>query len=223
MRKGYLTPAELQKLIRAASGERNQLLLTVLTHTGIRTSEAISIKVDDVSFQEGSILIPHLKSGKKNDYRVVAAHPKVLAQVRNYISNAALSGQDKLFPVSRQMVYYIVRDAAEAAGFKGYVLSHPGWNNEHCVSPHRLRDAFATDFCRTQAKTIGDVGVLQELLGHARIQTTLKYMKLSGDDVRRGYMKFMDSFMKQEQAPAQEPARTKDVVGEAEEIIRQAK
>jgi len=218
MRKGYLTPTELQKLIKAADGERNQLLLTVLTHTGIRVSELISIKVEDINFQEGNILIPHLKS-KRDHYRTIEAHPKVLEMIRKYISGTGISGSNRLFPVSRQMVYYIVRDAAEASGFSGYVLSHPGWNNEHCVSPHRLRDAFATNFCRMQAKTIGDVGVLQELLGHARIQTTWKYMKLSGEDVRKGYLKFMDSFMKQEQ----EPVKAKDVVQEAEEIVRQSK
>jgi integrase/recombinase XerD len=63
--KTYLEPSEISLLEKAASNVRDKLLIRVLFHLGCRISEALSLTIEDVDFNHGTITIQHLKASLK--------------------------------------------------------------------------------------------------------------------------------------------------------------
>jgi integrase/recombinase XerD len=61
MNKAYLDPDEVVVMEEAASNLRDKLLIQTLFHLGCRISEALSLKVDDIDFNQGTLTIIHLK------------------------------------------------------------------------------------------------------------------------------------------------------------------
>jgi len=59
--KAYLEPNEIEQLENAATNLRDRLLIRVLFHLGCRISEALTLKVDDIDFRQGTVSIVHLK------------------------------------------------------------------------------------------------------------------------------------------------------------------
>ena len=88
-------------------------------------------------------------------------------------------GKRLIFGVNRHRAWQIVKDCAERAGLP--TLVNPETGRVHNISPHRLRDAFAT-----HAVKVNDTGdglrMLQEHLGYASFNTTTKYRKVSGKE-----------------------------------------
>ena len=61
MAKAYLEPEEIAQMEKAASNLRDKILIHLLFHLGCRITEALSIKVDDIDFNQGTVTIIHLK------------------------------------------------------------------------------------------------------------------------------------------------------------------
>ena len=59
--KAYVEPEEIAQMEKAASNLRDKLLIRLLFHLGCRISEALSVKVDDIDFDHGTVTIIHLK------------------------------------------------------------------------------------------------------------------------------------------------------------------
>jgi integrase/recombinase XerD len=60
--KAYLEPAEIERLEKAATCLRDRLLIRLLFRLGCRISEALTLKVEDIDFEQGTVTIQHLKS-----------------------------------------------------------------------------------------------------------------------------------------------------------------
>jgi len=65
MAKAYLEATEILRLERAATNLRDKLLVRLLYHLGCRVSEALSLTVEDIDLQHGTVTIEHLKSRMK--------------------------------------------------------------------------------------------------------------------------------------------------------------
>jgi len=91
-----------------------------------------------------------------------------------------------LFGINRHRAWQIVNDCARKAGLPKLV--NPETGRVHNVSPHRLRDAFAV-----HAMKIDDSGdglrLLQEHLGHVSFNTTARYRKVAGEELKDWYNK----------------------------------
>jgi len=100
-----------------------------------------------------------------------------------------------IFGISRHRAWQIVKECAEKAGLPKLINSETG--KEHNISPHKLRDAFAT-----HAVKIDDSGdglrMLQEHLGHASFNTTAKYRKVAGEELKDWYSKLWEKGEKQD-------------------------
>jgi len=94
-----------------------------------------------------------------------------------------------LFGINRHRAWQIVKECAERANLPK--LLNPETGQIHNVSPHRLRDAFAV-----HAMKIDDSGegmrLLQEQLGHVSFNTTARYRKVAGDELKRWYNKLWE-------------------------------
>ena len=119
-----------------------------------------------------------------------------LAILKNYADlGGPVIGNGKLliFGMTRQSAWRIVRECAERAGLGK--LFNPETGKVRGISPHRLRDAFAI-----HAVKIDDSGdglrLLQEHLGHASFDTTARYRKVAGEELREWYDKLWKKGLK---------------------------
>ena len=165
----YLTPEEAHKLIEAADNERDGLFLRLLWETGARVSEAIAIRLVDVS-REGIRVL-----GKGGVERVVFVQDGLVSAILFYAQERALGREDYLFQsrkgghITKQRADQIIKAAALSAELQ---------RNVHA---HLFRHGYAINFLNCS----GRLDALQEQLGHRDINTTRIYLRLSDGDVKR--------------------------------------
>lgn len=195
-----LSIEQVEALLASASGEtpvalRDRALLELLYATGARVSELTSLDLDDLiagsdgdawddpfrNIGEGGFL---RVTGKGSKQRIVPYGRYAGQALAAYLVRArpemALkgSGTPALFVgprgarVSRQSAWLIIRDAAERAGIEAE------------ISPHTMRHSFATHLLAGGA----DVRSVQELLGHASVETTQIYTQVTADTLREHYL-----------------------------------
>jgi integrase/recombinase XerC len=159
------------------AGIRDQLILELLYGTGIRLSELLGIRPDDVSLASRTVRV----TGKGNKQRIVPLNPTLVAVLENYIAfrkrefgpegNARpmLLVTDKGEPLYEKLVYRTVK----------HYLSQitTASSQQH---PHVLRHSFATHLLNKGA----DLNAIKELLGHANLAATQVYTHLSIDKLK---------------------------------------
>jgi len=121
--------------------------------------------------------------------RVLPVDSDTLSMLKDYIRRGGpvlRDGKRLIFGVNRHRGWQIVRDCAEKAGLPKLV--NPETGKVHNVSPHRLRDAFAVYAVKLDDSGDG-LRLLQEHLGHTSFNTTAKYRKVSGKELRDWYRK----------------------------------
>ncbi len=162
-------------------GVRDRAVLELLYATGMRASECLGLRLDDVNLSAGYVIC----TGKGRKQRLVPLGAEAARWLRRYLDAArpvytrrADCGRLFVNPrggrLSRQSLWAIVRRAAAAAG--------PGRR----VSPHVLRHSFASHLLEGGA----DLRAVQAMLGHADIGTTQIYTHLPSAAVRRMYDTF---------------------------------
>lgn len=165
----YLTPEEVHQLIDATEDERDRLFLRVLWETGVRVSEAISMKLADVGRDGIRVL------GKGDRERVVFVQDGLVTTILFYAQERGLERNDYLFAsrkgghITKQRADQIIRRATKRARI------------ERNVHAHLFRHGYAINFLNCG----GRLDALQEQLGHLDINTTRIYLRLSDEDVKR--------------------------------------
>ena len=166
-----LSPEEVERLLDAAPGLKYKAALSVAYGAGLRVSEVVALKVDDIDSERMVIRVDQGK-GRKDRYVMLA--PTLLALLRSWWREAnargtmlphgwLFPGQDPLNPLSARQLNRACHAAAEAAGITKR------------VSPHRLRHAFATHLLEHKE----DIRVIQVLLGHKKLETTALYAQVA--------------------------------------------
>ncbi len=175
-----LTPQEVETLLETPDtstlpGKRNKVMLEVLYATGLRVSELISLKINDVNLEVG-----YLRSfGKGGKERVIPLGEVALIYLKDYTQQVRPkllidSSVDELFitrrgrKMTRQAFWKILKGCVRRSGI---TLS---------VSPHTLRHAFATHLLERGA----DLRSVQEMLGHSDISTTQIYTHILQNRMR---------------------------------------
>jgi integrase/recombinase XerD len=131
-------------------------------------------------------------AAKEQEYRRVRTLPlddDTLRMLSNYIKRGSpvnRNGKELLFGINRHRAWQIVSACAKRASLPK--LINPETGKIHNVSPHRLRDAFAVHAMRTDDSGDG-LRLLQEHLGHASFNTTAKYRKVAGEELKNWYDK----------------------------------
>jgi len=176
-----LTEEQLRALLRQPDrtgfvGLRDYCFILLLLDTGLRLSEALSLKVDDI---EGDGVVTVLGKGSKE--RRVSLSRTLQAQLRPYLRarHAALEAIDRpespwVFPndaggrLSPRAIRMRMKLYADAAGIRGVR-----------VSPHTLRHTYALHWVQSG----GDVFTLQRTLGHSSLAMTRRYVELCDDHI----------------------------------------
>ena len=138
---------------------------------------------------------------KEHEHRRLRTLPldeDTLAMLKDYVKrDGPVKRRDKtlIFGINRHRAWQIVRDCAERAGLPK--LINPEIGKTHNVSPHRLRDAFAVHAVKLDDSGDG-LRLLQEHLGHASFNTTAKYRKVAGEELKDWYEKLWQKEVKPE-------------------------
>jgi len=186
--KGYLEPAGVERLMEVATNPRDRLLIRIPWRTGIRVSELIGIRVQDIDF-EGRAILSKIKKQRKRDgktverRRIVAIDEGSLDMVEEYLSwrkQFPYKG-DLLFTISRQRVDQIFWKLGRRAGIKE--IGDPAVSQHRKLHPHHLRHSFAIH-CIKRGMSIER---LQKILGHQSPTTTSVYLQYSVADLHESY------------------------------------
>jgi integrase/recombinase XerD len=176
-----LTETQVEALLAAPDpntplGLRERTMLELMYASGLRVSELVTLKLVELSLNDGVLRI----TGKGSKTRLVPFGQEARLWIERYLAEARaliLDGQvdDALFvtarggPMTRQMFWVLIKKHAARAG-----ITAP-------LSPHTLRHAFATHLLNHGA----DLRVVQLLLGHADISTTQIYTHVARERLKQ--------------------------------------
>jgi len=167
--------------LRNSQGARDKACLELMYATGMRVSELINLKMNDLNMDVGFAkcfgkggkerIIPFGKMAKEGIARYMErSRPGFLKKkVSNFLFLTRLGR-----PMSRQTFWKTIKKYAREAGIKKR------------IAPHSLRHSFATHILERGA----DLRVVQELLGHADISTTQIYTHVTKDRLKAIHHKF---------------------------------
>ncbi|WP_274355652.1 site-specific tyrosine recombinase XerD [Ligilactobacillus salivarius] len=170
-----LTKEEVEKLLHSPNtgqvlGLRDRAMLELMYATGLRISEIINLKLEDLHLTIGTLQT----LGKGHKERIVPVGDEAIKWINRYLEEA----RPKLLKQKRSNYLFL--------NFHGNNLTRQGvWKNlkaevrkagiQKNITPHTLRHSFATHILENGA----DLRIVQELLGHADISTTQIYTHLS--------------------------------------------
>ncbi len=157
---------------------RDYVMFELLYSSGLRVSELISIKLEDINFEAGFLRV----FGKGSKERIVPLHMRAVERIKAYIReqrSAILKKKHSPYlfvtrrggPMTRQRFWQTLKRTGRKLGID--------------ISPHTMRHSFATHLLEGGA----DLRSLQKLLGHSDISTTQIYTKVTADRLRQVYSK----------------------------------
>lgn len=178
-----LTSNEVERLFaqpdkKTYIGSRDLAILEVIYASGLRVSELCSLKLYDI----GDTFLKVLGKGRKE--RIIPVGKKAIAAVDHYLlfhrCNYDSETLEFLFlsergkPINRISVWKMIKGYAKKAGISKN------------ISPHTLRHSFATHLLDNDA----DLRVIQEMMGHACISSTDRYLHMSRAKVQEAFYNF---------------------------------
>ncbi len=131
----------------------------------------------------GTDLSKIVAEGIEERQRLVNIGDETTELLREYIKG--LNPKERLIDISRQQVYNIVREAAEAIGLKGKTILNPETGKKHYPHPHNFRDSLAVSWLTYASGDITKQKALQEHLGHQNFDTTMRYFKLQPSQIKK--------------------------------------
>jgi integrase/recombinase XerD len=165
-----LSRDEVKALLEAPHDLRHRAMLAILYGSGLRVSEVARLKVADIDSARNVLWV---RSGKGRKDRQALLPPKLRELLRCYWrtrrpTDWLFPGADPSQPTSVKTIFRACRQAAHSAGIA------------KSIHPHLLRHAFATHLLEAGV----NLRTIQFLLGHARLETTARYLQVADVNVR---------------------------------------
>ena len=164
---------EIETMINGTKNVKHRLFLKFLYGSGLRVSEACSMKLEDLNVEERMGMVI---SGKGRKDRHIILSEGFVQDIPRYLKKRSKKAGNNpyLFNISdrcitTKMGQKIVKLAAERAEITKRVF------------PHALRSSFATHLLENGT----DIRIIQELLGHSNLSTTERYTKVSKEQLKK--------------------------------------
>lgn len=177
-----LSPKQIEVLLDSFpeddEGVFERAVIELLYSCGLRVSELCALEVNDIKFEPKLCRVRHGKGDKERMVPVADHTLKLLNRYMHDVRPGRLKKRSAILfinkrgnPVSRQYVHNLIKRSLEKCGFATD------------ASAHSFRHSFATHLLDSDA----DLRVVQELLGHADIQTTTIYTHVQSDRLKNAY------------------------------------
>jgi len=161
-----LSPEDVLRVLAAIRSVKYKAIIATAYAAGLRISEVCALRVSDIDSQRRRL---HIRAGKGKKDRYVMLGESLLALLRQYYQAARpqgeslFPGQKPQRPISTTAVSLVLRKVVRQTGLSKKVTMH---TLRHCFATHLL-----------EAGT--DIRILQVLLGHSSIRTTLRYTHIT--------------------------------------------
>lgn len=161
-----LSGTEIEKLLGAMSNPMFRAVALVMYGAGLRISEACSLRVTDIDAKRGVIVVHRGKGGKE---RCAMLGERLLVALRSYWAASRpplpflFPSEDAAKPIAADRVRKAIHASVKASGLTKRIV------------PHVMRHSFATHLLDSGT----DIRIIQALLGHASISSTMRYAKVS--------------------------------------------
>ncbi len=164
----YLTPDEVKSLVEQAGKVgrhtvRDRTLILAMYRHGLRVSELIELKWNQVDFKQAEMHVKRLKSGTPAVHPIKGDELRLLRKVKREYDSKFVFISERGLPLSRSAIATVVKRAAERAEI---ALK---------VHPHMLRHACGYYLANKNV----DTRTVQAYLGHRSIQHTVRYTELA--------------------------------------------
>ena len=157
---------------------RDFVMFELLYSSGLRVSELVSLKMEDINFEAGFLRVV----GKGSKERVVPVNLRAIERIKRYVARERMEilkqrrspylfVTNRARPMTRQRFWQTIKKTGRRLGID--------------VSPHTMRHSFATHLLEGGA----DLRSLQKMLGHSDISTTQIYTKVTTDRLKQVYSK----------------------------------
>jgi len=163
-------------------GQRNLSIILLLLDSGIRVSELINIRLDDVNLAEGHIKIKIAKGSRERVVPIGSLVQKALWKYINCCRQAPMTAKvtglflvDSGIPLTKNGIQQMLRRYGKQAGITG----------TRC-SPHTFRHTFSKNYLLNG----GDIFSLQRILGHSSLASVRIYLNLFSVDIKKQHQRF---------------------------------
>jgi len=165
-----LSQDEIKAFLSVIEDPKYFAIASTLYGSGLRLSECINLKIEDI---DSLNMVITIRDGKGNKDRVTVLPEKLLVALKNYYKKARIKPvtylfprkDDRFTPFSKRQTQQFIHDAGLKAGITKR------------VSPHILRHSFATHLLESGV----NLRKIQVILGHRSLQTTAVYTHLTKD------------------------------------------
>lgn len=163
--RNYLREDEVKELIHAMNNRLIRLIVQTLFYTGMRISECLNLKLEDVDMNYAAKII-HVRNGKGSKDRNIPINSKLYALLADYLNNWRAGSKSEYFFVTartgRVSPIYVNQILRETA-------TRLGWKKN--VSAHILRHSMASCMIKKGV----DLPTVQKILGHSNLKVTSIY------------------------------------------------
>jgi integrase len=167
----HLTPTEVEKLRKAARsigrhGDRNATMILLAYRHGLRVSELINLRWDQLDLDQGLFHVRRLKNGVPSTHPLTGAEIRALRKLKRLVGDSVyVFLSERKGPLTDSSVRKMIAQAGEIAE-----LGFP-------VHPHQLRHGCGYKLANDKQ----DTRAIQLFLGHKNIQHTVKYTELAAE------------------------------------------
>jgi len=163
-----LSKQDIKKLLDSAQTRKSKLIISLLYSSGLRVSEIVSLKKQNIDFNEK---VGWVRKGKGSKDRLFSISETVLNQIKEYLEDHPDNEYifSKTNPLTPRNIQKIIKLTTKKAGI------------EKRVTPHTLRHSFATHLLEDGT----DIRIIQTMLGHENLSTTQIYTHISQDQIKK--------------------------------------
>jgi integrase len=172
-----LSVDEVARFWRSFRNARDLAIVGLMLMQGLRSAEVMALNHDDVLFSEGQLRV----RGKGNKLRLLPLAPETTQLLDHYLR------VERPDPCSAAL-FVVLKGPARGqrmtpAGLRSLFRHHRRTTGVELANPHQFRHTFASDMVRAGIS----LPALMQLMGHADIETTMHYVKVSPQDVYLQY------------------------------------
>jgi integrase/recombinase XerD len=167
-----LTLKEIKNLVENTKLKRNKLIIEFIFSSGVRVSECVNMKINNLNLEENT---GRVINGKGNKDRLIILskkwikkYIKYLQKRKNKIKSEYLFCSDSGNKLSVDTIQKFIKESAKLA------------NITKKISPHTLRHSFATNLLENDV----NIRYIQQLLGHSNLNTTQIYTKVNTNKLK---------------------------------------